>query len=119
MITMRFVLFLLFCIPSRIAISYIVRMTPKKWLPLVGTIALISAIAFAFLYFTGVRTSGFETFGKPIWWNELRIVHSMLYMLTALYAFQRKQHAWIPLFVDAWLGLISFTLYHLGVVKFI
>ena len=77
-----------------------------------GALALLPALGFIIIYFTGIRSTGAEVFGEKIWWNDLRIVHAMLYILFAIYAFQNKWFAWVPLGVDVAIGLGAFLIYH-------
>lgn len=108
----RYLLFLLGCIPIRLAIVYIAAHISNNYLPLLGYISLIPAMGFIYLYLSGTRTTGPETFGKPIWWNRLRPIHAILYILFAYAAINKQRHGWKYLLVDVIMGLISFTLYH-------
>jgi hypothetical protein len=83
-----------------------------KYLPYLGYLALLPAIGFIYIFLTGIRKSGPETFGDKIWWNNLRPVHAILYLLFAYNAIIGNQSAWIYLFIDVLIGLISFLIYH-------
>jgi len=61
------------------------KKTPLNYLPYLGYLALLPAIGFIYLFFTGKRTSGLETQGAPIWWSRFRIIHGLLYLLFAYY----------------------------------
>jgi hypothetical protein len=63
-------------------------------------------IGFLYLFFTGTRKTG--AFGEKVWWNNLRPVHALLYLLFAYNAIQGKRNAWVYLLVDALIGLVSF-----------
>lgn len=108
----RFAMFLIGCIGIRSLFAYVAKRSSKQVLFYLGMLALIPAIGFITIYFTGIRNTGAEVFGEKIWWNDLRIVHAMLYILFAIYAFQNKDFAWIPLAIDVMIGLIAFLLYH-------
>lgn len=108
----RYILFLLCCIPMRLLFVYISKNIKKDYLPYLGYIALLPAIGFAYLYATGKRKTGVETFGKKIWWNNLRPVHATLYFLFAYFAINKKDFAYIFLLLDVIIGLISFTTHH-------
>ena len=114
----RFLLFLIGCIGTRSIFAYIAKQASPRTLFYLGVMALLPAIGFIIIYFTGIRTTGAEVFGDTIWWNDLRIVHALLYILFAIYAFQYKSFAWIPLGVDVLLGLGAFLLYHYKVSSF-
>jgi hypothetical protein len=77
-----------------------------------GYLALLPAIGFIYIYLTGTRKTGAETFGEKIWWNDLRPVHSILYFLFAYNAISGNKQSWIYLLVDVLLGLISFLVHH-------
>jgi len=74
--------------------------------------AIVISIGFFYLFLSGSRTTGTETFGDKIWWNNLRPVHGLLYLLFALFAYNENKHAWIFLLIDVILGLISFITFH-------
>ena len=108
----RFALFLIGCIGVRTLFVIMAKYASKQQLFYMGSLALLPAIGFILIYFSGLRKTGAEVFGDTIWWNDLRIIHAMLYILFAIYAFQNKWFAWMPLGVDVLLGLTAFLLYH-------
>jgi hypothetical protein len=66
-----------------------------------------------YLYITDTRSSGVETFGAPIWWNQLRIVHALLYTWFIVDVMTNKPHPFVPLVIDWWIGLMAFTIHHM------
>ncbi len=108
----RFVLFLCGCIPARLLIMYLAKVVSLQYLPILGYLALLPAIGFVYLYISGIRTSGPETFGEKIWWNQLRPIHALLYILFAYNAIYKIKNAWLYLLYDVILGLVSFLIYH-------
>lgn len=108
----RFILFLFGCIGSRTLLAYLAKTVSPDYLVIMGYIALLPAIGFAYLFLTGQRKTGPEVFGDKIWWNNLRPIHSLLYFLFAYYAINKVSYAWVVLAVDVALGLASFLLYH-------
>jgi hypothetical protein len=108
----RFILFLFGCIPTRLAIMYMAKIIPIQYLPILGYIALIPAIGFIYLFLTGTRTSGPETFGDKIWWNNLRPIHAIFYLLFAYNAINKISSSWIYLLYDVIFGLLSFLIFH-------
>ena len=108
----RFFLFLGLCIPSRLLLSYIAKIVPSNYLPLMGFIMLGPIIGWSYIYLTGSRKIGMETLGQPIWWNDLRPLHAGLYFTFVLMAFNKSHNAYLPLFFDTMLGLFSFLKYH-------
>ena len=107
----RFLMFLVGCIGTRSLFVYIAK-TQLSVLPYLGMLALGPAIGFAYSYITGSRTSGPETIGAPIWWNDLRPVHSFLYFMFAYSAINRNTKSWIYLLIDVLIGLVSFLAFH-------
>ncbi len=108
----RFALFLLGCIPTRLAFVYLAKNISLQYLPLLGYLALLPAIGFIYIYLTGSRQTGGETFGDKIWWNNLRPIHALFYFYFAYYAIGGFRYAWVCLFYDVILGLLSFLTFH-------
>ena len=104
-------LFLFGCIGTRLLVTFIAK-TQLEYLPYMGFAALIVSLGFLYIYFTGSRTTGIETGGKPIWWNHLRPVHATLYGLFAYMAFMERNDAWKILLADTTIGLLAFLHHH-------
>jgi hypothetical protein len=106
-LTNKMRLFLVGCIGTRIAISFLAKYIGEKmkWmLPYAGLIALIPAIGFISIFLGNLREKGTEAGGR-IWWNNMRPIHGVMYLLFAIYAFRRKPFAWRVLFIDVLIGL--------------
>ena len=108
----RHLLFLLACIPLRIALILIYKYINVKFLPYVGGVLLIPALGFLSLYIFNLRQTGIETGNNIIWWNKLRVIHGIIYLGAAIFALKKEKHGWILLFIDVLIGLISFLIYH-------
>ena len=108
----RMLMFLIGCIGVRSLFVIIAKYVNTQYLKYLGYLALLPAIGFIYIYLTGSRKTGPETFGEKIWWNNLRPVHSMLYFLFAYNAINGNKQAWIYLLVDVLFGLISFLIHH-------
>jgi len=108
----RFLLFLVGCIGIRSYFVYLAKIASKSILMFMGFLALLPAIGFFYIYFTGTRQTGAEVFGDKIWWNDLRPVHGLLYLMFAYNAITGNHFAWIYLLVDVLIGLISFLGFH-------
>ena len=108
----RFLMFLVGCIGVRILFVIIAKNISPKYLKYLGYLALLPAIGFIYIYLTGSRKTGRETFGQKIWWNNLRPIHAILYLLFAYNAIIGNPQAWIYLLVDVLFGLISFLIHH-------
>ena len=108
----RFLLFLVGCIGTRSLLVYLAKNVNKEALKIMGYLALMPALGFFYIYFTGSRQTGAEVFGEKIWWNHLRPIHGTLYALFALNAIRGNSNAYIYLLVDVLIGLISFLTFH-------
>ena len=108
----RFLLFIFGCISIRLLFVYIAKTIDNSYLPILGLLALIPAIGFFYIFFTKSRETGPEVFGEKIWWNNLRILHGLLYLIFAILAITRQSYAWIALLIDVSIGLLSFLYFH-------
>ena len=108
----RFLLFLFGCITLRFFLVFLAKRASKNLLLAMGTIALLPAIGFFYLFFSGKRKVGSETFGAKIWWNKLRPVHGILYLLFAIYAIRGDPRAWVFLLTDVIIGIVSFLVFY-------
>jgi len=108
----RFALFLCGCIPARLALVYLAKNIAIHYLPLLGYLTLIIGISFAYLFLSGTRKTGAEVFGDRIWWNNLRPIHSLFYLLFSYYAINKIRKGWIYLLYDVIFGLFSFLIFH-------
>jgi len=108
----RILLFLIGCIGTRSLFVYLAKNASTKYLKWMGYLALLPAIGFFYIYFTGSRKTGAEVFGDKIWWNNLRPIHGTLYALFAFNAINENKNAWIYLLVDVIIGLLSFLQFH-------
>ena len=110
----RFLLFLLLCIPIRLLLVYIAKTINNKYLPYLGWILLIPAIGFLYIYASNSRKTGPEVFGNKIWWNDLRPIHGLTYLIFSILAINKYKNAWVILLIDVLIGLLSFFIYHIS-----
>ena len=108
----RFILFLFGCIGMRLLFVIIAKNISIKYLYYLGYLSLLIPIGLMYIYLTGSRQTGSEVFGDKIWWNNLRPLHALLYVLFAYNAIKGNPNSWIFLFLDVIIGLISFLIYH-------
>ena len=108
----RFLLFLIGCIGVRSILVLLAKNTSVYVLKILGYLALLPAIGFIYIYLTGSRQTGAEVFGEKIWWNNLRPIHAILYLLFAYNAINGVKSAYQYLLIDVVIGLISFLVYH-------
>ena len=115
MLTKRLLLFLIGCIGIRTLITILAWKIEPEYLPYMGYVALLISFSFIYIYTFGSDTADrqLEWAGdRKIWWNDLRIVHGLLYLLFAIYAIQKKPFAYMPLMFDVMLGLTAWTIHH-------
>ncbi len=110
----RFALFLLLCIPARLILVFLAKVLKGFNLKILATILLIPAFGFLYLFFSGKRPTGGEVFGNKIWWNDLRPIHGLNYLVFSVLVFSGvwANKAWLILLFDVVLGLIAFLAYH-------
>lgn len=115
----RFVMFLGGCIPVRLFAAwfayYLARnnLSGLRWL---ASLAVLPIIGWFVIMVFGLRKTGVETQNAPIWWNFMRPVHMLLYIIFIYLALSKdinkRNNAWIALFCDAIIGLLAFLWYH-------
>ena len=108
---MNKLLFLFGCIGVRFLLSFLVKITPAYYLPFYSAISLLPALGFIFIYLFDLRKYGKEAGGK-IWWNKLRPIHGIMYLLFSIYAYKKEVFAWKILFIDTILGLLFWLNHH-------
>ena len=98
--------FWLGCIPTRILFVIIAYYLPIEYLPYFGILTIAISLGFIRAYFFSEKNTGF--FEGDVWWNNLRLVHSMNYLLFSIGAFSKYEYSWIFLLIDLLIGIISF-----------
>ena len=107
----RAALFLIGCMGTRLALTYLAK-TNAAALPIIGALAIPPAVGITVIFIFGLRKTGNETFGNPIWWDALRPVHACLWALFAYMAIRKNKHAWKVLLLDTLLGLVAWCAHH-------
>jgi hypothetical protein len=108
----RFLLFLGGCIPMRLFLVLLAKNISLKYLPYLGYLALMPALGFIYLFFSGKRQTGPETQGAPIWWAHFRLLHGLFYICFAFAAILKQAYAYKFLLADVTLGLVLFLWHH-------
>ena len=106
----RFLMFIFGCIGVRSALAYATKVVNPDYLPYIGIVILLGAIRFIYLFFT--NPTGPQFLGKDIWWNNIRPVHFVFYLLFAITAFMKKSYAWVFLALDVVFAIGSFLVFH-------
>ena len=113
--TKRIVVFLLGCILTRFILMILAKKLDPKYVRIMGYLAIPIGLSFLYLYLIGNKRADaqLEWLGdKKIWWNDLRPIHGMLYLLFAVYAIKGRDFAWVVLLVDVLLGLSAWLIHH-------
>ena len=107
----RFILFLFLCIPLRLFIAYLIY--KREHVDLLKFILLFIGFGFTYIYALDLRKTGGEVFGSKIWWNNLRPLHALNYLL-ATYMLHKniKRPEYVILF-DTIVGFLKFLIYHI------
>ena len=114
----RFIMFIFGCMVARVSLVLLAKNVSPKYLRILGFLSLIPAIGFITIYLGELRKTGGEVIGNKIWWNELRPVHAVMYLLFAIYAIKKKDFAWIILLLDVCIGIVAFIMYHCNADNF-
>ena len=105
----RLIMFMFICLPCRVLLAYIAKVSDVDTLRMLGYSALIPAVSFMYVY----NTKQTGAFGQKAWWNDLRPLHSLLYLTFAMMAIQGIKYAHSALAFDALIGFVSFIFKHI------
>jgi len=100
----RIALFFVACVPARLLLVYIAKNINVKYLPIMGYIAILGGIGFAYQY---MRKAG-GAFGQKSWWNYMRPVHSVFYIAFGMLAVLKNKQAYGVLLIDLLVGTLVF-----------
>lgn len=100
----RILLFILLCIPVRIFLIYLVINLPQ-YLFYYKILYLIMTLGFIRVYLNKAD-KGF--FGGEVWWHDLKLVHSFLYILFIILSNLNIKESYYALFPNIILGIIFF-----------
>jgi len=101
-------IFIFGCIPARLALTYISTIVPANKLAYLGVILGLISFGFLWLFFTNGRLNAPESSSGKTWWANLRLIHGLLYLAAAIYAFRGSEDVWIPLLIDVLFGLLAY-----------
>ncbi len=78
----RVLTFLIGCIGSRLLLAWAVfREYGGK--SVLASITAVIGVGFLAVHYMGLRPTGAEVSGERIWWDHLRLVHGVLYLVAA------------------------------------
>ena len=110
----RFILFLFGCIGARFSLVYLSKTVKNPaFITLLGIVLIAIGTSFMTLYLNDCRKVGPEVFGDNIWWNNIRPVHSILYLASGIMCLTGYyENVWLILLIDVIIGLSSFLHHH-------
>ena len=111
-IKLRFFLFLIGCIGTRLAFTTLAAFSKGLMLKILGVLALIPVIGWFYIIFIGKRDTGLEIMGGKIWWKNLRPIHMFLWATFSYLAITGNPRAWQVLLGDTLFGLSAFLVHH-------
>lgn len=97
---------------SRLTFTILSAVASGWFLRVLGMIAIFPVLGWFYIIFVGKRDTGFEIFGKYIWWKNFRPLHMFLWAFFAYLAITMNHKAWIVLLIDTFIGLSAFLLHH-------
>jgi hypothetical protein len=107
------------CIPVRLLLVYLAYSLSKENLKLLSVILFTIGISFIYLFITNIctiknpiipwiqRKNAFEAGGET-WWIQYRIIHGLLYLISAVNAYNGENIAGLFLLIDTLFGLYLF-----------
>jgi hypothetical protein len=101
----RKLLFIFGCVLIRIFFIYIAKKASRNQLRLLSIPALIIGISFIY---QSIKNKKKGAFGGDTWWSSLRSIHSFLWIIFAILAFNKIKKAYIVLIIDLSIGIIAF-----------
>jgi len=116
---LRKAIFLLGCIGLRSFLSYL--SSNINYLPYIGGFYLLFSIGILCIYVFGSERADkqLEWLGdKKIWWNQMRLIHGIIWLIFAVLAFTKFKHSWVVLASDTFIGLSVWILHTFFQINF-
>jgi hypothetical protein len=99
------------CILVRLLLVYVAKTINPNKLIYLGYVTLMIALGFIYLYITKSRQKAFEIGGKKIWWNSLRPIHGVIYLIFSIAAIN-GYNLWYILLLDVMIGIIAYMIHY-------
>ncbi len=101
----------IFCVLVRLLLVYIAKTIKIENLKYLGYVTLLISIGFIYIYITKSRKRAIELNNKKIWWNALRPIHGILYLLFSIAAIN-SYNLWYLLLLDVMIGVIAYFIHY-------
>jgi hypothetical protein len=103
----RILLFFFGCVITRL-LPFIILLHNSNMKTLFAVLYFFMGLGFIYNFFTSTRSKGF--FGGPVWWNHLRIVHGIIYLIFSFMSlFSNIKNTEFLLLFDTLIGIIAFV----------
>ena len=105
--------FLIICLGVRFLFVLLAKKVSLFILQLMGVIAIILSVGFMYTALFKYKKGDIGVAGGKVWWNDMRIFHSITYGLFAYLALTKNQNiAWKILLFDVIVGFGSFVIHY-------
>jgi len=110
----RLLKFLIGCLGIRLLFVYLAKNVPMIGLQIMGVLALTIAVGFMYTAIFKYKKGDKGAFGGTVWWNDMRIFHSIIYAIFSYLAITKNQElAWKILLLDVIIGFGVFVIHYL------
>ena len=108
----RIILFLSACIAARCGLVLLARFGSPRVLTYLAIFALMVSIGLMYQYLVNPKKPG--VFGGQPWWNDLRPVHSLIYLTFAIFVLvlKKPEKAYLMLLLDVLIGFSAFIVHY-------
>jgi hypothetical protein len=92
----------------------------RATLSIMGVVCLLIGLSFAIQYtWHDDKKNAHGGFGGPVWWNNMRIIHAVLYILFGFLAIGDRsyRYAWVVLAVDIILSCLIVLRRHMNTIQ--
>lgn len=101
----------LICIISRLIISFISFKFQNNKNVMIFLSVIYFILGTGLIYNFLVKTRKVGAFNNKVWWDNLRPIHSFLFLSFSYLAIYHQEHSWKPLFLDSIIVSIYYLYY--------
>jgi len=100
------IVFFTVCIGFRSLMAFAAYKASTQWLKVFGVIGMVISAGFMFQYLNKSQSGSIRGEGM-VWWNDYRIVHSIMYFMFGLLALFGNRKAYVILILDVLIGIFA------------